>query len=69
MRASANKNNYTELIDQHKMLDNSAGGGASTHLWTTQDECKAVTGSTARKKSRKSTMPMKIKMETGDNDT
>lgn len=67
--AFANINNYTEMIDQHKMLvysANSASGGASTHLWTNQKEYKGVTGATGKKKSRKSTMPVKIKKETHD---
>ncbi|XP_046725940.1 zinc finger protein basonuclin-2 [Silurus meridionalis] len=67
--ASVNMNNYTEMIDQHQMpihgLD-SAWGGASTQFWTNQSECKGVIGAPARKKSRKSTKPMKFKMETCD---
>lgn len=64
-----NTNNYTEIIDQHKLLvnsANSAGGVASTYLWTNQNGCKGVTGSTPRKKSRKSTIPVKIKRESGE---
>ncbi|XP_047663298.1 zinc finger protein basonuclin-1 [Tachysurus fulvidraco] len=66
-----NTNNYTEMIDQRKISvysANSEGGGASTHLWTNQNTSE-VTGSTARRKSRKSSMPVKIKRETGDNGT
>lgn len=61
--AFVNMNNYMEMIDQDKM----SGGGASTHLWTNQ--CKGVNGATARKKSRKSTTPVKIERETHDEDT
>lgn len=68
----ANINNCTGTIDQHKMSvygANSVEGGASTHVWTNQKECKGVTVTTARKKSRKSSMPVKIKRETCDEDT
>lgn len=70
--ASANVNNYTEMIDQRKMSGysaNSAEGRASTHLWTNQrEECKGLSAATARKKSRKSAMPVKINQETRDED-
>lgn len=61
--------NYTEMIDRHKKAvygTNSAGGEASSHLWANQKEYKGVT---ARKKSRKSTMPVKIKQEPRDGDS
>ncbi|KAF4078385.1 hypothetical protein AMELA_G00198700 [Ameiurus melas] len=67
----ANINNYMEMIDQDKMSvydANSAEGVASTPLWTNQKECKGVNGATARKKSRKSTMPVKIERESRDED-
>lgn len=69
--AFANINNYTEIMEQNKMSDfcaYSAEGGASTHLWTNQKDSKGLTGATARKKSRKSTRPVKIKSEKCDED-
>lgn len=68
----ANIHNYTEIIKQNQMSVfgvNNSKGGASTYIWTDQKESKGVTGATDRKKSRKSTRPVKIKSERCDEDT